>query len=271
MNDSVFAPYMRLWNLAPDGVPIATQSSRLLPARREGTAVMLKVVKPSSDERNAAALLRHFDGHGAVRLYEAQANAVLLERVEGGRSLERMAITGGDMQAADILADTVGKLHVVRAGRPPDGLIPLQQRFASLFDREDAVPILAHCARVARELTDIQRDVAPLHGDLHHCNVLDGGARGWLAIDPKGLIGERTYEIANLLGNPWPHGEIVHNPARMRALAELYSFKLGLDIDRILAFAFAHAGLAASWDFDEGMDPTYWLRCAEVLEVAIKG
>ena len=28
------------------------------------------------------------------------------------------------------------------------------------------------------------------------------GSRGWLAIDPQGLIGERTYEVANLLGNP---------------------------------------------------------------------
>ena len=71
------------------------------------------------------------------------------------------------------------------------------------------LPILARCADVARRLLAEPREVTVLHGDLHHDNVLHG-SRGWLAIDPKGLIGERTYEVANLLGNPWPHGEIVH-------------------------------------------------------------
>jgi streptomycin 6-kinase len=41
---------------------------------------MLKVLKPSSDERNAAGLLRYLNGDGAVRLYEADENAFLLER-----------------------------------------------------------------------------------------------------------------------------------------------------------------------------------------------
>lgn len=91
------------------------------------------------------------------------------------------------------------------------------------------------------------------------------GVRGWLAVDPKGLWGERTYEVANLLGNPWPHGEIVHSSERMQRMAELYAGRLGMDTGRVLAFALAHAGLAASWDLDDGSDPTYRLKCAEVL------
>jgi aminoglycoside/hydroxyurea antibiotic resistance kinase len=41
-----------------------------------------------------------------------------------------------------------------------------------------------------------------LHGDLHHGNVLDFGLRGWLAIDPKGLLGERGFDFANIFTNP---------------------------------------------------------------------
>jgi len=89
--------------------------------------------------------------------------------------------------------------------------------------------------------------------------------RGWLAVDPKGLIGERTYDVANLLGNPWPHGAIVHSTERMRRMAELYANRLDMDCHRVLAFALAHAGLAASWDFDDGSDPDYRLKCVEVL------
>jgi streptomycin 6-kinase len=125
---------------------------------------------------------------------------------------------------------------------------------------------LLRCAAVARGLLATQHDVVPLHGDLHHANVLDGGARGWLAIDPKGLIGERTYETANLLKNPWPHTCIVHDAARMQRLAQLYSELLGMDARRILAFGLAHAGLSAAWDMDDVFDPSYSLRCVELLE-----
>jgi streptomycin 6-kinase len=46
------------------------------------------------------------------------------------------------------------------------------------------------------------REVGVLHGDLHHGNVLDFGVRGWLAIDPKGLLGERGFDFANIFTNP---------------------------------------------------------------------
>lgn len=45
-------------------------------------------------------------------------------------------------------------------------------------------------------------DVVVLHGDIHHGNVLDGGERGWRAIDPKGLLGERTFDFVNILLAP---------------------------------------------------------------------
>jgi len=32
--------------------------------------------------------------------------------------------------------------------------------------------------------------------------VLDAEARGWIAIDPKGLLGERTFDFVNILRNP---------------------------------------------------------------------
>nr|WP_249123342.1 MULTISPECIES: aminoglycoside phosphotransferase family protein [unclassified Bradyrhizobium] len=46
------------------------------------------------------------------------------------------------------------------------------------------------------------RDVVVLHGDLHHDNVLDFGERGWLAIDPRCLRGERGFDYANIFTNP---------------------------------------------------------------------
>jgi streptomycin 6-kinase len=266
---STFDRYLDCWGLEPDGVESETQTSWLLPVRSRGDAAILKRLKPGSDERNAAAFLRYLAGHGAVRLIAEDGDSLLMERAGGPRSLMTMARSGEDLAAAEALAETVAKLHAPRDALPPRGLIPLRAWFSSLFSRQAERPLLGRCAAVARALLGSERDVVPLHGDLHHDNVLDGGKRGWLAIDPKGLIGERSYEIANLLGNPWPYGEIVHDRDRMRRLATLYATRLGLDVRRVLAFALAHAGLAASWRLDEGDDPIFRLKCAELLEALV--
>lgn len=262
---TMIGPYLERWRLGPDGAVTETPSSWLLPVRRAHSPAMLKVLKPTSDEGNAAALLRYWDGGGAVRVYEADANTLLLERVNGSRSLTAMAISGSDTQAAEILAETVTSLHAHRHSAIPVQLTRLQDWFSSLCTHESVMPLLSRCAAVARNLLATERDIVPLHGDLHHDNVLDGGQRGWLAIDPKALIGERTYEIANLLGNPWPHADVVHRPGRMRRLGELYAARLRLDVQRVLAFALVHAGLSAGWGMEDGGDPAYRLRCAELL------
>jgi streptomycin 6-kinase len=266
MTNSNLEPYLMRWRLEPDGAAIETPSSWLLPVQRYRSAAMLKVLKPSSDEeRNAAGLLRYLNGDGAVRLYEADANALLLERANGSRSLVTMATSGGDATAAEILAETVAKLHAHRNCTALPELTPLEQHFSSLYARAGTIPLLSRCAAVASALLATERDPVPLHGDLHHQNVLDDEQRGWLAIDPKALFGERTYEVANLLCNPSAHPDIVHQPGRMRRLAELYAVRPRLDAQRVLAFALAHAGLSASWAMEDGIDPTYGLRCAEVL------
>jgi streptomycin 6-kinase len=262
---TALAAHIAKWGLVPDGPEIQTPSSWLMPVRQAAAAAMLKVHKAQSDERASADYLRYVDGDGAVRVMMADYEALLMERAVGSRSLLDMAVGGEDVEAAEILAGTVAKLHAPRAGPAPRTLVPLEQQFASLFERVSEHPLLGRSAAIARVLLGAPRDVIALHGDLHHSNVLDGGARGWIAVDPKGLIGERTYDVANLLGNPWPHGEIVHSTERMRRMAELYANRLSIDGQRVLAFALAHAGLAASWRLDDGSDPAYRLKCAEVL------
>ncbi|WP_158815118.1 aminoglycoside phosphotransferase family protein [Methylocapsa sp. S129] len=265
MTNPELAGRLANWSLVPDGDLMETRSSWLMPVRQGAILAMLKIFKPASDERDGTDLLRYLDGEAAVRIIEADNDAILMERVNGPLSLVNMATSGADIQAAEILADTVLRLHAPRPRPVPTSLTPLEHQFASLFGRAEDQPLLSRCAAIARRLLASQRDIVPLHGDLHHSNVLDGGARGWLAIDPKALIGERTYETANLLANPWPHAEIVHDTGRMKRLARLYSARLSLDVSRVLEFSLAHAGLSASWDMDDGVDPSYRLECIEAL------
>jgi streptomycin 6-kinase len=262
---SALTAQIAAWNLVADGAELETPSSWLLPVRQGAVPAMLKIHKPESDERPGTDYLRYVGGDGAVRVLAADDDALLMERPTGTRSLLDMAVAGDDRGAAEILATTVAKLQAPRGGAVPPTLVPLERHFASLFDLAHEHPLLHRSAACARALLASPRDVIALHGDLHHSNVLDGGPRGWLAIDPKGLLGERTYDVANLLGNPWPHGDIVHDSGRMLAIGRLYADRLGMDADRVLAFALAHAGLAASWHLDDRSAPAYRLKCAEVL------
>lgn len=266
---------VRDWSLMADGPSFQTPSSWLRPVRFQGSKAMLKVMKPTSDEHRAAAVLDYFDGGGAVRVYRASQTAWLMERGTRQGAPTRMVLAGDDDRASNILAATIDKLHAARSRPIPQGLPSLKRRFAALLGNADGPDVLGRCAAVASALLATERQRTVLHADMHHDNVVDGGVvdgrpRGWLAIDPKGVFGERTYEVANLFCNPQPHGAIVLQPARMLHLAAFYAARLDLDADRVLRFAFAHAGLSACWSVADGEDPSFAIRCAETLRPLVR-
>jgi streptomycin 6-kinase len=86
-----------------------------------------------------------------------------------------------------------------------------------------------------------------LHGDLHHFNVLRSARAGWLAIDPKGLAGDRHFDLCQFLRNP------VAVPAHVnRRRLDIFCAELGLDRARASQWCLVHAVLNACWDYEEG-------------------
>ncbi len=118
-----------------------------------------------------------------------------------------MAEGGEDDEATRIICDAADRIHaasaaVLDADDPPE-LVDLPTWFRHLFSEADRLGAFhRRGADVAAALLDDPRDPVVLHGDLHHGNVLDFGERGWLAIDPKGLLGEAAFDYCNLLCNP---------------------------------------------------------------------
>lgn len=246
-NEIDFGPYLRRWALVPDGDPIVTHSSRLLPVLRDGDAAMLKIaVVP--EERWAARLMIWWDGVGAARVLAHDADAVLLERATGSRSLAVMAERGADDDASRIICKTVAALHQPRAAAPPD-LISLDRWFEALLSSQQG-GILNRSAEAAHRLLADPRDLVPLHGDIHHGNILDFGDRGWLAIDPKRLSGERAFDYANLFCNP--DHPIATAPGRLARQADVVADAAGLERERLLQWILAWAGLSAIWLIEDG-------------------
>jgi streptomycin 6-kinase len=196
-----FAPWLRRWRLVPDGEPVVTRAAQLLPVRRNGLPAMLKVPGPL-DESEGHVLMRWWDGDGAARVYAEAEGVLLLERALGTRSLADMARGDADDAACRILCAVAARLHAPRP-RPLPALVPLRHWFRALAPAAATHGgLLARAQREAEALLAAPRDPVPLHGDLHHDNVLDFGPRGWLAIDPNRLLGERGFDFANIFTNP---------------------------------------------------------------------
>ncbi|WP_019204442.1 aminoglycoside phosphotransferase family protein [Tsukamurella sp. 1534] len=237
------------WGLAPDGPPFATPGGLLQPVRYRGRPAMLKRAD-TAEERAGARVLRWWNGDGAAAVYESDGDTVLMERATGGRDLLAMALDGHDDEATRILCRTVEHLHRPRPGGPDTALSPLRPWFASLREAHGADPRFARSWAVADELLAAPRDEVVLHGDVHHRNVLDFGDRGWLAIDPKAVSGERGFDYANLLTNP----ELVTaaDPRRFRRQLDVIVEAAALERERLLRWVIAFAGLSAAWFAEDG-------------------
>lgn len=267
MADDPLQHWIQRWTLVPDGEAFTTKfGSRLQPVLKDGAPAMLKFAD-GEEERNGGALMEWWGGEGAARVLAREDYALLMERVVGHRSLSAMAQNGQDDEATIILCETAAGLHAPRNRPPPDSLVPLDIWFRALWPRAAAGGVFERGATTARALLAAGQDTVVLHGDYHHDNVLDGGARGWLAIDPKGLIGERTFEFANLLRNPTI--DLALEPGRMRRRVELVARHAKLDPTNLLRWIFAYTCLSGTWNIEEG-DPTNDLAIAAVAEAELQ-
>jgi len=219
--ETVAAEYAAVFCLENIGDGFHTSTSYLVPAVRDGVAVFLKVIRPDKNERFAAELCRHFDGHGIVRILEERETAQdfhvhLYERViSDDISLKEMAKSGvaGDEQATRIICQVVREfisvpladfevrkaqtfewrarhVHaVVKEGIAPENLLRLFGQVLSLHESF---------------LKRFEGRFVFGHGDAHHFNILhDGQKDRWVAIDPHGVLAPLPFHLACLGINPY--------------------------------------------------------------------
>ena len=258
----MFENYLDHWGLDPDGEPITTTTSRLLPVCRDGVAAMLKVTTEPEEQRGADTMT-WWNGDGAARVLAHEGDTLLMERAESSTSLEKMALGGRDDEATQIMCQVAARLHAPRMRPLPSSLVPLPEWFAALEPgaaRHGG--ILEQAAATARYLLTDPRDIVVLHGDIHHGNILDFGSQGWLAIDPKGLLGERAFDFVNILRNP--NAQVALAPGRFSRQATVLADAAGLDRTRLLQWTLAFTGLSAAWILGDGEQPDLDLAVAEL-------
>jgi streptomycin 6-kinase len=258
------------------GEPLLLSYNYVCAAKQaDGTDVVLKLGVPNRELKSELAALRLFNGDGACRLLEADDDRYmfLLERLKPGEMLTTLK---DDEAATHIAADVM--THLWRKPPLDEGFIKLSEWFAELnllrprFAGGTGPFPKWLVERVESLLPGLFADPNPpvlMHGDFHHFNVLSS-ERGWLAIDPKGVIGPAGYECGPLLTNPIPdfpyRPEAVQRTERRIAIL---SERLGFAREHIRDWGLCHCLLSGWWDLTE--DDTgseYSIGCAEVLAKA---
>lgn len=240
-------------------------------ANRAGEQVVLKMGVPNREMKSEMAALRLFNGEGACRLidYDEEKCWMLLERLKPGVMLSTLE---DDEEATHIAVDVMQKIWrpapkddiFIRLTDWFDGLKRLRSRFnggTGPFNEK----LVGRVEHSVKEFFAENHKPVLMHGDFHHFNILSS-ERGWLIIDPKGVIGPAGYEVGPLLINPWGDLLKMNNYRRMtERRIDILHERLGFERERIREWGLAHAILSSWWSIEDHGDWRYTADFAEMI------
>lgn len=225
-----------------------------------GSPVVFKIGVINPELLSEIAALELYDGRGVVQLLESDAGlgAMLLERVTPGKML-----SGGedDEENTRILARQMRRIWrplTLEQARPFPSLERWTQAYSRLRQQyqNGCGPFPARLFELAegvlKEYLCSQGEIVLLHGDLHHDNILTAEREPWLVIDPKGVAGEREFEIGPMMYNPWQR--ILGWPDLERILSRRVDTlveELGFDRQRLLGWGFVESVLSMLWSLED--------------------
>jgi streptomycin 6-kinase len=245
--------------------------------------VVLKMGVPNNELRSEMAALRLFNGEGASKLldYDEERCWLLLERLHPGVMLvemeddeERTHIAAEVMKRMWVGLDTLREEHAELLDQRNNNFIQLTDWFFGGFERMRKrfdggtgpfnKKIVERVESSVKDFFAENHSPVLMHGDFHHYNILSS-ERGWLVIDPKGVIGPAAYEVGPFMLNPWEKlSDGVNYKSMIRKRVDILHEHLGFERERILEWSLAHAVLSAWWSFE---DNTGWKSAARFAEM----
>ncbi|MBS2033791.1 aminoglycoside phosphotransferase [bacterium] len=201
--------FCRLWQLELEDQPWHGYLGLVWPVRRGPQPLALKLTWVDEETRQEAVALRAWNGRGAVLLMEAEAGALLLERLDARHSLLEEPLGS----ALKVIADLLNRLSV----DAPAGFVDMQTYTVRLHQQASR-----HWSSLGQPFPGewLKPPPVPVHArlvnqDLHYANVLKGQREPWLAIDPKPLCGDPEFALAPLLWNRSDEGDLQHRFQRI--------------------------------------------------------
>jgi streptomycin 6-kinase len=207
--------------------------------------VVIKCAPPGGELRAEATALRIYNGEGACQLLDhwPDSEALMIERLSPGAPLNTLR---DDQQAIAAAAALLPSLWRPVPLRPTGAR---QGDFARTFRETRAAFSGGSCPiepalidRAEKTFAHLNRTMGPprmIHGDLYFENILSSARRPWLAIDPRGTIGDPAFDAGILASDP--SDSLIHAADPMKVLAKrltLVPDLLGLSRERVAGYAF---------------------------------
>lgn len=261
------------WGLSLDEPFTNLTFNYVTPGRDKfGNEVVLKIGLPSKELQSEGEALKLFSGRGAISLIDAlpEKGILLLERARPGKSLVNEI---DDAKATKAAAFTMKGLW---GDAPVGSLFPTVADWMNGFSRlrekfsggTGPLPehLVSEAESLAKELLASSETIKVLHGDLHQDNIVQSG-HDWVAIDPKGLIGDPAYEVGAFLRNPASLYDDATRAADIVAKRlDVFEKHLGFSKERMLKWAYVQSVLSAWWVIEDGGNSfESALKCAEIL------
>lgn len=240
--------------------------------KSDGDKVVIKLVVPGEKGLlTEIEALKQFDGNGIARLidYDIQKGIMILEYVSPG---EKLSTLSNDHEATVIISQVMKKLW-----KPA----PNNSNIPTIFQRETdfkrirqeneygigpiSKEMLIKAEHAFSKLTESITELFLLHGDFHHYNVLSSNDNSWIAIDPKGLIGEREYDVIQFLLNKLPSNNVLEVTDRR---IDILVNELGLVKERVLMWGYCHTILSVYWTINDfGVPDENIVKLITIFEV----
>jgi streptomycin 6-kinase len=267
--------YEERWHLQCSA-PFALSYNYVAPAKTTtGEDVVLKISFPNNHEfLSEIKALQLYGGQGSIQVlqHDIDNKVVILERALPGT---RIGAVKPDKRQISIVSEVLRKIHTPISPKDKASFPSLSdwgkafQRYRQDFSVQSG-PIPKRMFEEAEEIFaqytfDNQQSVL-LHGDLHNDNILLSD-RGWLVIDPKGVIGDRAFDVGTYLRNPYAdlaEGSNYKEIVKSRMLQ--FSEELGLESKQVQRWTFANAIISLLWSLeDEKKLSDLYLRNAELI------
>lgn len=248
----------REWKLT-DVHPVFNLSySYVMMAMFNNIPVIIKfVLMPSELEREVAAL-RVFNGSAIMPLLHHTHDVMMIERALPGKSLRKYFPTH-ENASVHIFTDIITKLHKASyefsfTETYRKYFTPLS-KILNILDRDESrIPIsyLLKARELRTYLLDTTQEDIILHGDLHQDNILSH-QNSFRAINPKGYIGDRWYDMGAFVRNPLGELTVLSDALDiMKRRIEMIARHMQGDPVRLTQWSFVQSVLTWLWSLEDG-------------------
>lgn len=228
--------------------------------------IILKLGLNEQDLTNEKNCLLAFTKHSAAKVIAYKKNVILMERAVPGTTLKSY-FPNREIESTKIICQLIDKLRTI--SMPEQNTFHSVESLLDALNKQSAIPqnILIKSRKLRDELLATTEKRVLLHGDLHHENILRNG-NDWLIIDPKGFIGDSTFELAAYMCNPIP--DLLEDDSCKHIIEtriKQCSALLNIPEERIKNWSYVKATLCWSWALEDNLDPSYFKKFIHILEL----